>query len=52
MTSPVTIPTLYEMKEKGENIIALTAYDYPLTRLVDTSGTHMILMGDSLLHSR
>ena len=48
MTSPVTIPTLYKMKEKGEKIIALTAYDYPLARLVDTSGVHMILVGDSL----
>lgn len=48
MTSPVTIPMLYKMKEKGEKIIALTAYDYPLARLVDTSGVHVILVGDSL----
>ncbi len=48
MTSPVTIPTLYKMKEKGEKIVALTAYDYPLARLADTSGIHMILVGDSL----
>jgi 3-methyl-2-oxobutanoate hydroxymethyltransferase len=48
MTSPVTIPALYKMKEKGEKIVALTAYDYPLARLVDTSGVHMILVGDSL----
>ena len=48
MTSPVTIPTLYKMKAKGEKIVALTAYDYPLARLVDTSEVHMILVGDSL----
>ena len=48
MASPVTIPTLYKMKENGEKIIALTAYDYPLARLVDTSGVHVILVGDSL----
>ncbi len=48
MTSPITIPTLYKMKEKGEKIVALTAYDYPLARLIDTSGVHMILVGDSL----
>lgn len=48
MTSPVTIPTLYEMKTQGEKIVALTAYDYPLARLIDTSGVHMILVGDSL----
>lgn len=48
MTSPITIPTLYKMKEKGEKIVALTAYDYPLARLVDASGVHVILVGDSL----
>ncbi|MBI5590236.1 MAG: 3-methyl-2-oxobutanoate hydroxymethyltransferase [Deltaproteobacteria bacterium] len=48
MTSPVTIPTLYKMKEKGEKIVALTAYDYPLARVVDESGVHLILVGDSL----
>jgi len=48
MASPVTIPMLYKMKERGEKIVALTAYDYPLARLVDTSGAHMILVGDSL----
>ena len=41
MTSPITIPTLYKMKERGEKIVSLTAYDYPLARLVDTSGVHM-----------
>lgn len=48
MTSPVTIPTLFKMKEKGEKIIALTAYDYPMAILIDTSGVHIILVGDSL----
>lgn len=48
MTASVTIPTLFKMKEKGEKIVALTAYDYPLARLVDTAGIHMILVGDSL----
>jgi 3-methyl-2-oxobutanoate hydroxymethyltransferase len=48
MASPVTIPTLYKMKEKGDKIVALTAYDYPMARLVDASGVHMILVGDSL----
>ncbi len=48
MASQVTIPTLYKMKEKGEKIVALTAYDYPLARLVDTAGAHLILVGDSL----
>ncbi len=48
MTSPITIPTLFKMKEKGEKITNLTAYDYPFARLVDECGIHMILIGDSL----
>ena len=48
MPSKVTLTTLYKMKEKGEKIVALTAYDYPFARMVDESGVHMILVGDSL----
>lgn len=48
MKSQVTLTTLYKMKEKGEKIVALTAYDYPLAKMVDESGVHVILVGDSL----
>ena len=48
MQSQVTIKTLYKMKEKGEKIVALTAYDFPFARMVDESGVHLILVGDSL----
>ncbi len=48
MSSQVTLTTLYRMKEKGEKIVALTAYDYPFAKMVDESGVHMILVGDSL----
>ena len=48
MQSQVTIKTLYRMKEKGEKIVALTAYDFPFARMVDESGVHLILVGDSL----
>jgi 3-methyl-2-oxobutanoate hydroxymethyltransferase len=44
----VTLTTLYKMKEQGEKIVALTAYDYPFAKLVDEAGIHMILIGDSL----
>jgi 3-methyl-2-oxobutanoate hydroxymethyltransferase len=33
---------------KGGTIAALTAYDFPMTRLVDETGVPLILVGDSL----
>jgi 3-methyl-2-oxobutanoate hydroxymethyltransferase len=36
------------MKSRGEKIAALTAYDYPLTKLLDEAGVPLILVGDSL----
>jgi 3-methyl-2-oxobutanoate hydroxymethyltransferase len=33
---------------KGKKIAALTAYDFPMTRLVDETGVPLILVGDSL----
>jgi 3-methyl-2-oxobutanoate hydroxymethyltransferase len=48
MKSQVTLTTLYKMKEKGEKIVALTAYDYPFAKIVNDSGVHMILVGDSV----
>ncbi|MGA1795394.1 MAG: 3-methyl-2-oxobutanoate hydroxymethyltransferase [bacterium] len=44
----VTIPKLKDMKEHGEKITMLTAYDYPIARLLDQAGIHMLLVGDSL----
>lgn len=36
------------MKARGEKISALTAYDFPMTRLLDEAGIPFILVGDSL----
>jgi 3-methyl-2-oxobutanoate hydroxymethyltransferase len=37
-----------EMKQRGDRIAALTAYDYPTARLLDESGLDIILVGDSV----
>ena len=43
----VTILTLGEMKEKGEKITMITAYDYPFARIFSEAGIDVILVGDS-----
>lgn len=43
----VTVHTLQSMKQDGEKISMLTAYDYSLARIVDAAGIDMILVGDS-----
>ncbi len=48
MGAKVTTTTLFKMKEQGEKISAMTAYDYPFATLFDAAGIDMILVGDSL----
>ena len=43
----ITTHTLQTMKEHGEKIAMLTAYDYSLAKIVDSSGVDVILVGDS-----
>ena len=43
-----TVGTFRAMKEKGEKISMLTAYDYSTAKLVDQAGVNSILVGDSL----
>jgi len=44
----VTIRDIQAMKERGEVISMLTAYDYTSARLVEQAGVPLILVGDSL----
>lgn len=43
----VTTHVLQSMKETGEKISMLTAYDFSLARIVDAAGVDVILVGDS-----
>src|SRR5262249_23290388 len=47
-SAKVTPDTLRTMKAQGEPIAALTAYDFPMTRLLDEAGIPVILVGASL----
>ncbi|MFC2012207.1 3-methyl-2-oxobutanoate hydroxymethyltransferase [Chloroflexota bacterium] len=44
----VTVNQIKEMKQKGEKITMLTAYDYSTAKMVDEAGIPLILVGDSL----
>ena len=45
--SKVTTAHLRKMKEAGEKIACITAYDYTMARLVDAAGIDVVLVGDS-----
>lgn len=46
-TRKVTTHRLLEMKQRGEKISMLTAYDYTMAQIVDGAGMDIILVGDS-----
>jgi len=43
----VTTNTLLKMKQAGEKIAMLTAYDFSFARIIDGAGIDVILVGDS-----
>jgi 3-methyl-2-oxobutanoate hydroxymethyltransferase len=48
MNSKITVETIRAMKTRGEKIAALTAYDFPMAKLLDEAGVPLLLVGDSL----
>jgi 3-methyl-2-oxobutanoate hydroxymethyltransferase len=43
----VTLPWVAEMKNAGEPIVVVTAYDYPSAQIVDEAGVDIVLVGDT-----
>lgn len=43
----ITTHTLQELKNSGEKISMLTAYDYSMARILDNAGIEILLVGDS-----
>jgi 3-methyl-2-oxobutanoate hydroxymethyltransferase len=46
--SKITVETIRAMKSRGEKIAALTAYDYPMAKLLDESDIPFIHVGDTV----
>ena len=46
--SKITTASLLKMKQEGQRITAITAYDASFAKLFDDEGAHVLLIGDSL----
>ena len=46
--SKITTTNLLKMKQEGQRITAITAYDASFAKLFDDEGAHVLLIGDSL----
>jgi 3-methyl-2-oxobutanoate hydroxymethyltransferase len=44
----LTVPRLIEMKQQGQKITMLTAYDHTMATLLDAAGVDTLLVGDSM----
>ena len=45
LRAPITVPALRQMKQRGERIAALTAYDASFARAMDHAGIDAVLVG-------
>jgi 3-methyl-2-oxobutanoate hydroxymethyltransferase len=50
ISKKIRAPDLALMKQRGERIVMLTAYDATMARLFDQAGIDLLLVGDSLGH--
>jgi 3-methyl-2-oxobutanoate hydroxymethyltransferase len=48
MAEKITVPEIIKMKERGQKITCLTAYDYSFARILDQAGVDILLVGDSV----
>jgi 3-methyl-2-oxobutanoate hydroxymethyltransferase len=46
--TPATLATLQAMRQRGEKIACLTTYDAAFTRVLESAGVDMFIIGDSL----
>ena len=44
----ITVEHIRSMKSRGEKIAALTAYDFPMARMLDEAGIPVLLVGDTV----
>jgi 3-methyl-2-oxobutanoate hydroxymethyltransferase len=45
--APITLPRLREMRENGEQIVMVTAYDFPSAKVAEEAAVDVVLVGDS-----
>lgn len=43
----ITVPDLVKMKSEGRKIPVLTAYNYPMAKILDAAGIPVLMVGDS-----
>jgi 3-methyl-2-oxobutanoate hydroxymethyltransferase len=48
MGTKITADSVRALKDRAEKIAALTAYDFPMARLLDEAGVPLLLVGDSV----
>ncbi len=51
MAGKINVGTFRKMKERGEKIVALTAYDAPTAAMASAAGVELLLVGDSMANT-